>query len=228
MTTQAVRLEVDPRETLGKKVKQLRRAGTVPVHLYGPGVDDRALQCEQRTLVRALSQAGGNTPIVITVQGESGEQLTFAREIQWDPVRGDILHVDFLAVSATVLVTAQVPIVLSGESPGAREAGGAAVQALFTIDVEALPLEMPGQVDIDLEELVDPNGTIRVQDIQLPGNVTVLTDPEATIVRIEVARVEEVEVAEEVEGEEVAEGAEPEAEAPAEAPSDTAEEESAE
>ncbi len=212
MTTQAVRLEVDPRDVLGKKVKALRRAGLVPVHLYGQELESRPLQCEQRTLVRALSQAGGNTPIVLTVQGESGEQLTFAREIQWDPVRGNILHVDFLAVSATVLVTAQVPIVVTGDSPGARDAGGTTVQSLFEIDVEALPLEMPGEISINLDDLVDPNGTIRVGDIQLPGNVTVLTDPDTTIIRIEVARAEEV-----VEGEEAPTG---------EAGSDSAEESS--
>jgi large subunit ribosomal protein L25 len=197
MTTQAVRLEVDPRDVLGKKVKALRRAGSVPVHLYGPEMESRPLQCEQRTLVLALSQAGGNTPIVLTVQGESGEQLTFAREIQWHPVKGNILHVDFLAVSATVLVTAQVPIVVTGDSPGAREAGGTTVQSLFEVDVQALPLEMPGEISINLEDLVDPNGTIRVADIQVPGNVTVLTDPDTTIIRIEVARAEEA-----VEGEE--------------------------
>ena len=208
MTTQAVKLEVDPREALGKKVKALRRAGSVPVHLYGPEVESRPLQCEQRTLVLALSQAGGNTPIVLTVQGESGEQLTFAREIQWDPVKGTILHVDFLAVSATVLVTAQVPIVVSGDSPGAREAGGTTVQSLFEVDVQALPLEMPGEIAINLEDLVDPNGTIRVADIQLPDNITVLTDPETTIIRIEVARSEEA-----VEGEEAPAGEAPSASA---------------
>ena len=191
MTTQAVKLEVNTREVLGKKVKRLRRTGTIPVHVYGPGVEPRALQCEQRTLVRALSQAGSNTPIVLTVPGEPGEQLTFAREIQWDPVRGDILHVDFLAVSANIKVTAQVPLNLVGESPGAHDSGGTVVQALFEIDVEALPMEMPGQIDVDLATLHDPNGVIRVADLRLLGNVTILTNPEATIARIESARAEE-------------------------------------
>ena len=87
MTTQAIQLDLEVRVILGKKVKTLRKAGIIPVHLYGPGVDDKALQCDQSTLIRALSQAGGTTPIIINVPGEVTDQLVFAREIQWEPVR---------------------------------------------------------------------------------------------------------------------------------------------
>ncbi|GIT70179.1 MAG: hypothetical protein Ct9H300mP27_12830 [Chloroflexota bacterium] len=91
MTTQAIQLDLEPRVVLGKKVKTLRKAGIIPVHLYGPGVDDKALQCDQPTLKKGpLSQAGGTTPIIINVPGEVTDQLVFAREIQWEPVRGTI------------------------------------------------------------------------------------------------------------------------------------------
>ena len=97
MTTQAVSLELEARATLGKKVKALRRAGIVPVHLYGRGLESRALQCEVRTLLRAISQAGGEVgqPMRLTVAGESDEYQAVASEIQWDPRTGDVLHVDF-------------------------------------------------------------------------------------------------------------------------------------
>ena len=191
MTTQAIKLALDPRDILGKKVKQLRKSGTIPVHLYGPGLESRPLQCDQSLLIRALSQAGGTTPINITVPGESGEQLTFAREIQWDPLRGNILHVDFLAVQANQPVSAQVPISLVGDSPGAREAGGTVVQQLRELTVEALPLEIPSTIEVDLWQLTDPNGTIRAGDLILGANVTLVTDSEEVVARIEVLRVEE-------------------------------------
>jgi large subunit ribosomal protein L25 len=216
MTTQAVKLELQPREILGKKVKQLRREGIIPVHLYGPDMEPRSLQCEHREVLRALARSGGTTPILVSVQGELGEQLTFAREIQWHPVRGDILHVDFLAVRATQRVTAQVPISLVGESPGAREAGGSAIQQLRELTVEALPLEIPSEVEVNLEELTDPSGSIRAGDLVLPANVEMLTDPEEMVVRIEVTREEE-----EVEEEAAAEG---EAEEGAEASTESSEE----
>jgi large subunit ribosomal protein L25 len=211
MATETVRLELKLRQVLGKKVKQLRRTGTIPVHLYGPGMDSRPLQCEQRDLLLALARAGGNTPIIVTVEGEGDEQLTFAREIQWHPLRGDLLHVDFLAVQATQRVTAQVPITVVGESPGAREAGGTAIQQLRELAVEALPLDLPHEVEVDLAQLTDPNGVIRAGDVALAEGVTMLADPDEVVVRIEVAALlEEPEVAAAEEPAEVPEEGTPE------------------
>ena len=211
MATETVRLELKPRQVLGKKVKQLRRTGTIPVHLYGPGMDSRPLQCEQRDLLLALARAGGNTPIIVTVEGEGDEQLTFAREIQWHPLRGDLLHVDFLAVQATQRVTAQVPITVVGESPGAREAGGTAIQQLRELAVEALPLDLPHEVEVDLAQLTNPNGVIRAGDVALAEGVTMLADPDEVVVRIEVAALlEEPEVAAAEEPAEVPEEGTPE------------------
>ncbi len=101
MTTQAVSLELEPRETLGKKVKALRRTGIVPVHLYGRDTEPRALQCEVRALLRAISQAGGEygQPLNVSITGESAAYTAEASEIQWDPRTGDVLHVDFRTVS---------------------------------------------------------------------------------------------------------------------------------
>ena len=212
MTTEAVKLELEPRDVLGKKVKRLRSAGVVPVHLYGPEVESRSLQCTQREILRALARSGGTTAIVVTVKGESGEQLTFAREVQWHPVRGDILHVDFMAVRATQRMTAQVPINLVGESPGAREISGTPIQQLRELTVEALPLEIPPEVEVNLEILTDPNGVIRAGEITLPANVAMLTDAEEVVVRIEAARVEEVVEAEIREGAEEAAAPAPESE----------------
>jgi large subunit ribosomal protein L25 len=203
MIRDTVSLLLESREILGKKVKRLRRAGVIPVHLYGPGMKPRALQCPQRELVRALARAGANRPIVLKIQGDGDEQLALAREIQWDPVRGDIWHVDFLAVEATRRVSAQVPIVLTGQSPGARDSGRSVVQQLRHLDVTALPLEMPSQVEVDLAPLVEPDGVIRVRDISPPPNVAILTDLNEVVARVEVPRVVEVEApaVEEAEGE---------------------------
>ena len=194
MTTESISLELSPREVLGKKVKRLRQQGVIPVHLYGPGVDPQPLQCETTKLVDVLVRAGGNTAVTVTVQGGQETHLAFAREIQWDPRRDDILHVDFLAVDASRPVSAQVPITLIGESPGARTAGGTVMQQLRDLNVEALPLEVPRELELDLTMLTEPDGVLRAADIVIPGNVTLLTDPEDVVVRIEVLRAVEEEV----------------------------------
>ena len=209
MTTQAITLELEPRELLGKKVKQLRRTGIIPVHLYGPGVESRSLQCQAQRLIQALVQAGGSTPITVSVRGEQGNHLAFAREIQWDPRRDDLLHVDLLVAEASRPVRARVPITLTGESPGAKMSGGTIMHQLHELDVEALPLEMPGQIEIDLALLTEPDGVVRAGDIDLPSNVTVLTDADDVVVRIELPRVA-------AEEEAVAEGEDDAGETPAE------------
>ena len=211
MTTSAIQLELDPRELMGKKVARLRRAGIVPVHLYGPGMEPRALQCQASRLIRVLAQAGGATPISITIQGESGTHLAFAREIQWDPRRDDLLHVDLLAADVSRPVTAQVPIIFSGESPGPRGARGTVMPQLRTVDVQALPLAMPSQLEIDLAIMSEADSTIRVSDLPIPETATVLTDSEELIARIELPRVAEEVAVGDVEG--LEEGAEGEAEA---------------
>ena len=191
MTTNAIELELDPRELTGKKVRRLRRAGIVPVHLYGPGMEPRSLQCQAGLLIRVLARAGGATPITITIQGESETHLAFAREIQWDPRRDDILHVDLLAADVSRPVTAQVPIILTGESAGARNVNGTVMQQLRTVDVQALPLEMPSQIEIDLAIMEEPDSVIRASDLSIPGNATLLTDSEELVARIELPRVAE-------------------------------------
>ena len=197
MTTNAVEIELNPRELMGKKAGRLRRAGIVPVHLYGPGMEPRALQCNASQLIRVLATAGGATPIHITIQGEPGNHLAFAREIQWDPKRDDLLHVDLLAADISRPVTAQVPIVLIGESAGARTVSGTVMHQLRTVDIQALPLEMPSEIELDISVMEEPDSVIRVSDLLIPENATLLSDVEELVVRIELPRVEvEVEVEE--------------------------------
>lgn len=188
MTTSAVQLELQPRELLGKKVGRLRRAGIIPVHLYGPGIESRALQCAARQLIPILAAAGASSPISVSIEGEPGNHLAFAREIQWDPIRDTVLHVDLLAADVARPVTAQVNVVLDGDAPGATRSGGIVSQLLFAIEVSALPLDMPAQADVDLAIMTAEDSVLRVGDISLPPGATMLTDPEEMVARIDVPR----------------------------------------
>ena len=195
-----ITLSLQPRDTLGKKVKHLRSGGITPVHLYGPGIPSQSLQCRGKDLLKTLALAGGNTPISISVEGEKDEYLAFVREIQWDPVRSGLFHVDFLRAEATQRMSAEVPVILAGDSPGARQVSGTVVQQLRSVTVEALPLEMPPNITIDVSSLTAPDSVIRAGAIPLPPDSTLLTDPDALVARIEVARAVEGEVAELPEG----------------------------
>ena len=212
MTTSAVQLELQPRELLGKKVGRLRRSGIIPVHLYGPGIEPRSLQCAAPRLIQALSRAGASTPLTVTIEGEPGSHMAFAREIQWDPRRDTVLHVDLMAADVSRPVTAQVSITLEGEALGATRTGGSVMHQLPSVEVSALPLEMPAQIEADLSILTDPNMVIRAGDLQLPPGATLLSDAEEIVVRIDIPRgalgVDEEEEAEDTGDAEAAEEAE--------------------
>lgn len=190
-----ITLVLEPRTTTGKKVKRLRQAGTIPVHLYGAGIASRTLQCQRPTLVRVLALAGGNTPVTVTVEGDDDEHLAFIREVQWDPIRGDLVHVDFFRTEATQRVSAEVPITFAGDSPGARLASGIVVQQLRSAVVEALPLDMPAELVVDLSTLTEPDGILRAGDIVMPEDTTLISDADGVVARIEVAAGEVAEAA---------------------------------
>ena len=184
-------VSLDPRSLVGKKVKNLRKAGIIPVHLYGQGVDSQALQCEAKTLYRLLSEAGMNTPITVTVPGQEEPKLTFIREIQWDPVRGELLHVDFLNVDVANEITTLVPISLTGDAPAVHTTPDATVvQLLREVEVRALPLDVPSEIPVDLGLIVEPGDVIRLSNVSLPDRVAFLTDPDEVIARIEIAQAE--------------------------------------
>ena len=92
----AITLELAPRELLGKKVKQLRRQGYTPVHLYGKGAESRSLQGETKQLLRALAKGQGGDPIEVSVAGEKAKVTAKVGEIQWDPRSDQLLHVDLI------------------------------------------------------------------------------------------------------------------------------------
>lgn len=206
-------LKLDQRTLLGKKVRRLRRQGVIPVHVYGSGIEPANLQVDDRTLNRLLLQVGSNIPVSVEYEGQNEESICFVREIQRHPVNETVIHVDFLRVDITQTIAAEVPVTLTGSSPAVTQMAGTLLQNIQSLSIEALPMNMPGVVTVDISTLVDFDTTLAVGDVEVPGNATVLNDPEDVIVRVAPPRLE-VEIAEEdeelEEGEEAAEGEETE------------------
>jgi large subunit ribosomal protein L25 len=203
-------LTLSPRELTRKKVKQLRREGIVPVHVYGHGVESLALQVEAGALLRVLSISGRNVPITVDIDGRDGESICFVREAQRHPVTEELLHVDFLRVDVTRRVRAEVPIILDGLPPAVENLGGILLQPFATLEVEALPMDMPAAFHVDVAVLEDFAMSIRIGDIAVASNVTIIRDPEEMVARVVPPRIEEEEVEEE--DEELLEGEVPEGE----------------
>ncbi len=180
-------LDAQPRTLTGKKVGQLRRDGLVPVVVYGAKVDPVNLQIPYRALQIALANAGGTSLINLNVDGGSNQQV-LARAVQRDVLKGDILHVDFLAVDASTKISTVVQIHLSGESPAVKAGIGVLLNGIQSLEIEALPADLISRVDVDLSTLKDVNDSIHVRDLNVGDKVTILTDEDDMIVRVAVVQ----------------------------------------
>jgi len=218
-----IELSVANREVLGKKVKHLRRQGITPVHVFGHGIESLALQCDTRELERVLSQAGQTRLINLKLAKEKKPRTVVVREFDRDWRRGELVHVDFYQVKMEEKIRLEVPVVLRGEAPALKAKTNMLDHELGTFTVECLPARIPSSIEVDISSLTELDQAIRVKDITLDKDITVLNNPDLVVAKISLRPVEKVveKVVEEVvEAEAKAEVAEEAAEAAKEAAPD--------
>jgi large subunit ribosomal protein L25 len=208
-------LNAQPRELTGKQVRRLRRAGMAPAVVYGPAVSaPQSIQLDYKEFEAVYAAAGLSRLITLAV-ANGGGQPVFIRDVQYNLLKRRIDHVDFYAAKMDVETTAAVPILLVGEAPVATRDEGVVTQVLMSVTVRALPRAIPAHLEVDASAIETLNDDVRVADLRLPPDVTVVDNPDAIVVSVTRAMVEEPEpVEEEIPAEEAAEAAE--AEAPAE------------
>lgn len=198
-----IELRAEKRDILGKKVKRIRKQGLVPGIIYGPQIDPIPIQVDSYELLNVLRRAGANRLITLKIKGERKPHLTLARTVQRDVITRNLIHVDFQEVVLTETITTQVPIHLEG-TPDIVERGEAIInQALDSIEIEALPTDLIPAITIDISGLEEIDDAVFVRDLELPEQVTILTDPDEMIVRIGYAEMEREEAEEEIAEEEV-------------------------
>ncbi|MBI2170053.1 MAG: 50S ribosomal protein L25 [Actinobacteria bacterium] len=187
-----VTLAAAPRPQSGTgPARRMRREGLVPAIIYGLETEPVSVSVSAQEFSHVMHRIGLNALINLDVAG--GEtQLTMAREIQRHPVRGDLVHVDFVRIRADQPVQAEVAVHLHGEPEGGKE-GGVLEHALFTVTVSAKPREIPESFDLDVSEL-KVGEQKRVGDLRPPEGVEILNDPDAVIANVLVPRVIEEEV----------------------------------
>jgi large subunit ribosomal protein L25 len=195
---EALELKAEVREVTGHQVKHLRQDGLVPAVLYGKDLDPALLQIEEKALTKVLRQAGTHQLISLQI-GQKKPQMTLARDIQRDVIKYNYLHVDFYAVRMTEKVTAQVPLELVGHAPAVREQGGILTQGLDEVEIECLPADLVASIEVNIDGLVEFNDSISVADLTVPDTITILSDPESLVAKIEPPRLAEEEEVEEEE-----------------------------
>ncbi len=183
-----VTLEVQRRQITGKKVRRLRRAGIIPANIYGRGSESMPIQLNALEFTRFLKAHGPTTILRLTV-GNGDGNAAVVRHVQREPATGAIQHVDFMHIEMTEPIRARIPIRIDGEAPAVKSDDGILLHLLESIEVEALPADLPESITVDVTPLAELNQSLHVSDLHVPTSVTVLTDADELIVKIERPRV---------------------------------------
>ena len=206
-------LVAEHREITGKKVAQLRAAGRLPAVVYGRGEDSTNVTVDAHDFEQLRRHTGPNALVDLSIDGRKARPV-LVHAVQVHPVNRRTLHVDLFLVRMTEELTVDVPLVTTGSAPAVTEHGGTLLHPIESVRVKALPDHLPQSIEYSIASLIDFDAAIHVRDLVIPDDVTLLTDGDEIIAKVQAPRVEEepVVAAEAAEGEE-AEGEAAEGEA---------------
>ena len=202
-------LSASRRETLGKGgARKARAAGQIPGVLYGHGEEPVAVAVSARDFEVALRAHKGGNPIVNLAVAGASEYTALIRDVQYDPLTRGIVHLDFQHISLTEQIEVSVGVKLVGLAVGVKDGGGILETILREIEVRCLPTQIPSSIEVDVAALA-VGDSVHVRDLSIP-NVTVLSDPDATIATVVPPTVMEEKAPEDVAAEAGTGAAEPE------------------
>ena len=184
-------LEAKKREVIGKQVKALRREGFLPAVIYGTDIEPLPLTLNTREVRQTLDRIGANT--LITLKIGKKEHLALVRDLQREVISRDLLHIDFQAVSLEETITTTVPVMVIGEAPAVKEMNALLVTGLDFLQIEAKAKDLPDTIRVDVSELAEIGDNILVKDIIISGDVSILDDPEETVIVVAAPTLMEIE-----------------------------------
>ena len=178
MPAHSVELSAESRDIFGKHVRRLRRQGVVPANIYGHG-ESRPIQAQARLLEHLLAHGGRTGVVTITLDGRS--ETALLKDIQRDPRSGQLLHVEFQAVSLEESVTSVVPLRFIGESPAVSKLGGIMTHPRSELRVAARAGDLPDVIEVDVSSIDELHGGIHVADLPAAPTYRVLDPPDEVV-----------------------------------------------
>jgi large subunit ribosomal protein L25 len=182
-------LKATKREVIGKQVRALRRAGTLPAVIYGRHTEPINIALDAHSASLALGKLASSSLVTIDVDGT--EYPALVREKQRDFIKNRLLHVDFLAVSLTEKLRAHVKLRFTGVSTAVKDYSAVLVHNLEQFHVECLPTDLPESIEVDISVLRRPGDGIRVGEVPVPEKIRVLDNPDTMVAVASAPRVEE-------------------------------------
>ncbi len=182
-------LKAVKRDVTGKQVKAMRREGKLPAVIYGRHTEPINIALDAHSASLALAKLSSSSIVTIDVDGT--EYPTLVREKQRDFIKNRLLHVDFLAVSLTEKLRADVSLRFTGLSTAVKDFNAILVHNLEQFRVECLPADLPEYIEVDISPLARPGDGIRVKDVPVPDKIRVLDDPETMVAVATASKIEE-------------------------------------
>ena len=190
-----ITLKVDKRKEFGRKVKHLREKGIIPANIYGSDFKSTSIQVDAKEFAKVYLKTGETGIVELDLDGEKQTLPALVHNVQKDPIKDTPIHVDFLKVDLKKKVTADVPLVVTGEAPAEKQGLGTLIQHINEVEVEALPRDLPENISVDVTGLIEADQSIYIKDLVYDKEkINIKNDPEEIVVKIEVQK-EEVEVA---------------------------------
>lgn len=188
-----IALQASEREVLGKKVKKIRRDGLIPGHVFGKKITTEHVSVKQTDFLKVLRQAG-ETGLIDLKIGSEKIRPVLIRDLQYDPVSGNLLHIDFYQVNLSEKVKVPVPIVLVGDEPESVHMGETVtLQTLPEVEVEALPTDLVENIEVDISSLQNVDDAISVGELSVDREkITILAEPDEVVVKLAPAVTEEM------------------------------------
>lgn len=177
-----VKLTVDKRSVVGKKVKKLRRDGILPANIYGKNIKSIAVQVKEKEFETVFKDAGETG--LIDLELEKKIHPVLIHNVQLDHLSQKPLHADFYQVNLAEKVKTMVPVIIVGVPKAVTEKVGLLLQPLSEIEIEALPQDLPERIETNVEPLSSVDEQITVGELKIPSGVTVLTDAGQIVVKI--------------------------------------------
>ncbi|MFA5096257.1 MAG: 50S ribosomal protein L25 [Candidatus Omnitrophota bacterium] len=195
-------LDAEIREEIGRgKVKAIKDKGFIPAVVYAEGKSALSLKLSHRQLVQLVHHHRIEGVVInLKIKDDKKSRPCLIKEIQHDPVHGEILHVDFNQISLTKAIKVNVPVTAKGEPAGVKLEGGSLEHVLWEVEVECLPTNIPKEFELDVTQL-KMGDSIHVSDIPVPEGVKILNDPGAIVLSVAAPMKEEVPVEPGLEGE---------------------------
>lgn len=188
-----ISLQAEKREVFGKKLDSIRSSGKLPANVFGKDFPSTAITVDKKEALHTFHVAGETQ--VIYIRLDKDEIPVLIADYHTHPVTDEFLHVDFRKVNLKVKTEAEVPVVIIGEAAAVAHKKGDLMHVLDTLTVEALPADIPSEIEIDVTSLAEVDDAIRVSDIKLAGNVVIQDDPETVVVKIAEHKEEDLEPA---------------------------------